>query len=93
MPSSFPWSIVFAYLLAINVLLFIAMGMDKRRAKRRERRIREHFLFLLAALGGALGGIVAMRVFHHKTLHRSFAIGMPLLLLLNICCVIGVFCI
>lgn len=73
-----------AYLAAINLVTFVLYGIDKRRAKKGLRRIRERSLLLLAALGGAVGALAAMRCFRHKTLHRKFTIGVPLLLALHI---------
>ncbi len=72
------------YLAAVNVLLCALMGIDKLLAKLRKRRIPERTLFLLAFLGGALGGTVGMYSFRHKTLHKAFAVGFPLLTLLQI---------
>lgn len=65
------------YYLLINVLSFFAMGIDKKRAKRGEWRIKETTLWWLAVAGGALGGFMGMRVYHHKTKHTSFKIGFP----------------
>lgn len=76
------------YLAAVNVLLCLLMGLDKLFAKLQKRRIPERTLFLLALLGGALGGTVGMYSFRHKTLHKAFAIGFPLLTLLQIAGVI-----
>ena len=73
--------IVLWALAAVNLLLFVLMGADKLRARRGARRIPEATLFLLAALGGSFGGVLGMAVFRHKTLHRSFALGFPALLL------------
>ncbi len=72
------------YLAAVNVLLCALMGIDKLLAKLRKRRIPERTLFLLAFLGGALGGTVGMYSFRHKTLHKAFVVGFPLLTLLQI---------
>ena len=59
---------LFVYLAAINILAFAAMGIDKAKARAGKWRIAEGTLFALAALGGALGGTLGMRVFHHKLL-------------------------
>lgn len=67
------------WLALMSVILFIMMGSDKRRAKRGLRRIPEARLFLFAFLGGAPGGFIGMRVFHHKTLHWYFAWGFPII--------------
>ena len=75
------------YLAAVNILLCALMGTDKLLAKLQKRRIPEKALFALAILGGALGGMVGMYSFHHKTLHKSFAIGFPLLTIIQIAAV------
>lgn len=75
------------YLAAVNILLCTLMGTDKLLAKLQKRRIPEKALFALAVLGGALGGTVGMYSFHHKTLHKSFAIGFPLLTIVQIAAV------
>ena len=69
------------YLLAINVLLFALMGIDKYKAKRGLWRIPEKTLFLTAALGGSMGGILGMKTFRHKTRHNSFKYGFPAILI------------
>lgn len=68
------------WLAAVNLAAFCLMGIDKRRAKREKWRIRESTLFLTAALGGSVGAILGMRVFHHKTKRWHFVVGMPLIL-------------
>ena len=69
------------YLAAINLLLFVLMGVDKAKAKRGSRRFPEATLFFLAVVGGSPGGLLGMAVFHHKTLHPSFRIGFPVILI------------
>jgi uncharacterized membrane protein YsdA (DUF1294 family) len=71
------------YLLAVNLAAFALMGLDKGRAKKNRWRIPEKTLFLPAVLGGALGGVAGMRVFHHKTRHWYFRWGFPALLILQ----------
>lgn len=75
-----------AYAIVINLIGWASMLSDKRKAKRRKRRIPERTLFIVAALGGALGSLIGMYSARHKTKHRSFVIGMPILLLLNAVC-------
>ena len=69
------------YLAFINLLLFVLMGVDKAKAKRGSRRVPEATLFFLAVVGGSLGGMLGMAAFRHKTLHRSFRVGFPVILI------------
>lgn len=75
---------ILLYLLAVNLLLFAMMGIDKYKAKHQLWRIPERTLFVLAAIGGSLGGILGMRLFHHKTLHPQFRYGFPAILILQL---------
>ena len=84
MVSIEPETALIFYLAAWNLLGFVLMGIDKRLAVTRRRRIPEKRLFAAAALGGAAGAILGMLLFHHKTRHRSFQIGLPALLACNI---------
>ena len=68
------------YLLAINALSFIITGLDKRKAARNLSRTPERTLFFLAFIGGSAGVLGAMYVFRHKTKHKSFIYGVPLIL-------------
>jgi len=72
------------WLLAMSLVLFCAMGIDKRRARRGGRRVPEARLFLLAALGGAAGGWLGIYAFRHKTRRPAFTLGFPLLALLQL---------
>lgn len=65
---------------AVNLAAFLAMGLDKRRARKGRWRIRERTLWLLAACFGALGGTLGMWAFRHKTRHAAFFVGFPMLL-------------
>ena len=76
--------ILFYYLLIINILGFLIMGFDKHQAKRANRRIPENTLFTFAIIGGGIGTITGMYVFHHKTKKPLFKIGMPAILILEI---------
>lgn len=76
--------LVLLYLLLVNMASLFAMGMDKRAATRGQWRIAERRLFLLAALGGAAGGWLGMKLFRHKIRKRRFTLGFPLLLAWNI---------
>lgn len=84
-----PWAFLACWLVLINLVTFLAFGLDKWKAKRKEkkdtvRRIPEKNLLLLAAAGGSLGALLGMKAFRHKTLHRAFRFGVPLILALQI---------
>ena len=70
-------TIFLIYYTLINIIGFVIMGVDKKRAIRGAWRISEASLFLTALLGGALGCILGMRHFRHKTKHWYFKYGMP----------------
>ncbi|MDD6208624.1 MAG: DUF1294 domain-containing protein [Clostridiales bacterium] len=78
------------YLLLVNGIAFFLMGYDKKQAIHHKWRVPEKYLFLPVILGGGIGGIAGMRVFHHKTRHWYFAVGFPAILLLEavIACVL-----
>ena len=79
-----PASIIILYLIIINLLAFLLMGLDKRKAKRHKWRIPEKTLFLSAIIGGSIGALLGMQVFRHKTKHASFRIGMPCILIVQL---------
>lgn len=86
-------TITFSTLLLVisgmSFVLFAMMGIDKALARRGAWRVPERTLFLLALLGGALGGIIGMYFFRHKTRHASFKAGLPVMLIINIACCIA----
>lgn len=77
--------------LLLNLICFILMGLDKRRAKRGEWRIKESTLWTIAILGGAIGGTLGMNIFRHKTKHASFKFGFPTVLLVQLLLIIYLF--
>lgn len=81
--------VLLIYFLLVNLIGFYAMFADKLRAKKREFRIPEATLFATAIIGGSIGCIAGMYVFHHKTRHWYFVYGMPLILILQIVGVIA----
>lgn len=79
-----PLWILVIYLVLINLALFCLMAADKALAKKDKRRVPEATLFLLAVLGGSIGGIAGMWACRHKTRHFSFLVGFPLISILQI---------
>lgn len=79
---------IIIYLVIINIIAFLAMGIDKWKAKRDAWRIPEQTLLSLVVLGGGIGGIAGMYTFRHKTKKPRFYIGFPLILIIEIAVVI-----
>lgn len=82
--------LVILYLVVINLVGFALMGIDKCRAIRHQWRIPEKTLFLAALLGGSLGGILGMYTFRHKTRHWYFAVGFPVILVVQVILAVAV---
>ena len=82
--------LVLIYIIVINIASFLVFGLDKWKAKKGKWRIREASLMGMVAIGGSLGGFAAMRLFRHKTRKRLFAVGVPLILFLQLLVVIFV---
>lgn len=76
--------LLWVYLGIVNVAGFILPAVDKRRAKKDKWRIRESTLFLISALGGSVAMYISMRLFHHKTKHKRFMIGIPIIIVLQL---------
>lgn len=74
---------LYLYLIIINALSFLFMLTDKIKAIKKRWRIPEKTLLGLCAIGGSLGGLLAMKLFRHKTLHPQFSIGIPILLAIH----------
>ena len=79
---------ILIYLVIINVVTFLAFGLDKLKAKADAWRIPEKTLLGLAVIGGSVGGILGMRTFRHKTRHTQFSVGLPVILVVQIVLVV-----
>ena len=77
-------TLIVVYLLVVNLISFTVMGVDKSKARKRSWRIPESTLFVLALIGGSIGSIAGMHLFHHKTRHWYFLYGMPAILIIQI---------
>lgn len=73
------------YLLLINAAAFLLMLLDKQKARRHKWRIPESTLLTAAILGGSIGALLGMYLFRHKTLHKKFSVGIPVILFLQVC--------
>ena len=72
------------YLIVINVVTFLVYGIDKWKAKQGSWRISEATLLILAVIGGSIGALLGMKVWRHKTMHKKFKYGLPLILIIQI---------
>ena len=85
------WTVLLVWLAVINLLTYIVYGADKRRARKGKWRVPEKTLFLLPLLGGSIGALLGMRVFHHKTKHWYFVWGIPAILLAQIALAVWIY--
>nr|WP_106496954.1 DUF1294 domain-containing protein [Lentibacillus sp. Marseille-P4043] len=68
----------------INVFGFGLMGLDKQKARKHQWRISEKMLWLTIIIGGSIGSYLGMKLFHHKTKHLSFKLGVPIFIVLHV---------
>ena len=81
-------NIILGYLLAVNIATFFLYGIDKYKAKKNKWRISEATLLTMAAIGGSIGAWAGMRLWHHKTKHKKFKYGIPIIIILQVCLVV-----
>ena len=77
-------NIILGYLLAINIATFFLYGIDKYKARKGRWRISEATLLLMAVVGGSIGAWTGMRLWHHKTKHKKFKYGIPIIIILQV---------
>ncbi len=75
--------IIIIYLAVTNIIAFSMFFVDKNKAQKRQWRIPEKTLLLIAAIGGSLGAWAGMNLFRHKTQHKKFTILVPLIILVH----------
>ena len=75
---------IICYLLAVNIVTFLLYGTDKYKAKKGKWRISEATLLTMAAIGGSIGAWAGMRLWHHKTMHKKFKYGIPVIIILQV---------
>jgi hypothetical protein len=78
-----PLHVVLAYFITVNVLGLVLFGIDKWKAKHDKWRISEATLLSVTVIGGSIGAWVGMKVWHHKTMHKKFKYGIPLVMVLQ----------
>ena len=83
------YTLIFAAWLALmSIVAFVFMAIDKGKAKTGAWRVPEKTLFILALLGGGIGGWLGMKICHHKTKHWYFRLGFPLIAIIQIAALI-----
>ena len=75
---------IICYLLAVNIVTFLLYGIDKYKAKKGRWRISEATLLLMAVIGGSIGAWGGMRIWHHKTMHKMFKYGIPVIIIFQV---------
>ena len=81
-------NIILYYLLAVNIATFFLYGIDKYKAKKGRWRISEATLLMIAVIGGSIGAWSGMRLWHHKTMHKKFKYGIPIIIILQVALVV-----
>ena len=76
--------IIYSFIAILNVITFLIYAIDKWKAKKNRWRIPESILLLLAVLGGSIGALMGMKIWHHKPMHKKFKYGIPLIMILQI---------
>lgn len=79
---------IIIYFIVINLLGFLMMYIDKKKAIKGKWRISEKSLFIVTLLGGGIGTNVGMNMFRHKTKKMRFSIGFPTILIVEIALII-----
>ena len=77
-------NIILGYLLAVNIATVFLYGIDKYKAKKGRWRISEATLLMMAVIGGSIGAWSGMRLWHHKTMHKKFKYGIPVIIILQV---------
>ena len=78
------FEIFIPYVLILNLIGFIIMFIDKKKAVHRKWRISENTLIAISILGGSIGMLLGMHCFRHKTNHKKFTLGVPAILIVQL---------
>ncbi|MDD6573130.1 MAG: DUF1294 domain-containing protein [Thermoflexaceae bacterium] len=79
------------YLICINAATFLIYGIDKYKAVKNRWRISEATLIIVAIIGGSIGALAGMKVFHHKTKKKKFSLGVPVILIIQFLMAVGIY--
>lgn len=77
---------ILAYFVIVNIIAVCLTVYDKKAAKKHKRRISEKGLMLTAVLGGSIGMYLTMLAIHHKTKHKKFMVGLPVIIIIEAIC-------
>lgn len=75
--------ILFYYILLINLYGVIVMYYDKSKSIKHQWRVPESRIFLISFILGSAGVFLGMYLFRHKTKHKKFTIGIPLIFIIQ----------
>ena len=78
------FNIFVLYLIVLNLVGFFIMLVDKKRAIKNQWRISEKALICISIIGGSIGMLAGMSTFRHKTKHKKFTIGIPVILIIQV---------
>ena len=81
-------NIILGFLLVVNIATFFLYGIDKYKAKKGKWRVSEATRRTMAAIGGSIGAWAGMGLWHHKTMHKKFKYGIPVIIILQIALVV-----
>ena len=81
---------IIIYLVSINLIAFLAMYIDKKKAEKGKWRTKEATLLTIALIGGSIGALIGMYKFHHKTQKPRFYIGIAIMIILQILIIIAI---
>ena len=81
---------ILIYLLCMNIGSFLIYGADKYKAVKNQWRISEATLIIVAVIGGSIGALAGMKVFHHKTKKKKFSLGVPAILIIQFLMAVGI---
>ena len=79
---------IICYLLAVNIVTVLLYGIDKYKAKKGKWRISEATVLTMATIGGSVGAWAGMRRWHHRTMHKKFKYGIPVIIIMQIALVV-----
>ena len=78
------YQIFTVFIIVVNLFSVIVCVIDKHKSKTGGWRINEKTLFILTFMGGGIGMYIAMKLIRHKTKHKRFMIGIPIIIIIQL---------